>query len=203
VKRATFRPMRAALVLSTVAAVAVRGTPVTAQQKASPAPSNTKEMIQSQSVLTGRNRVTLHPGNPLNIVGLEQGDRDLRADTPALQQSDRTVAMVDEEENYRRTLAMYESGTTVHEPLTARAMPWSSVSGPTPQIARYSSESPDAVRSAASAARAAADRAGSGASRVAWICAFGLSAGALFAIWAVRRWTLAGQKSAAPATRRG
>ena len=49
---------------------------------------------------------------PFGLSGLDQSDRGFRARTPALQKSDRAVALIDADENYRRRLAMYEEGAT-------------------------------------------------------------------------------------------
>lgn len=67
--------------------------------------------------LRERNREGMHPGIPLDIVGLEQGDNDFRSRTPALAKSDKRTAQVDPEENYRRRLAAYSLGGAFNKPL--------------------------------------------------------------------------------------
>jgi hypothetical protein len=97
-----------------------------------------RAIIKTQSLLPSRNRATMHPGEPLKLVGLEQGDHDLRSSTPALAQSDRAVAIVNADENYKRTLAMYDQGASYRAPLEGRSQPWSSFSDNAPDAARYS-----------------------------------------------------------------
>lgn len=75
---------------------------------------------RTSDLLPGRNRARMHPGDPLVIVGIEQGDNDIRSRTPVLGQSDRAATFVNPDENYRRTLAMYDEGATFHEPLLGR-----------------------------------------------------------------------------------
>lgn len=72
---------------------------------------------EDEHTLQERNRSSMHPGDPLTLVGREQGDNEVRSKTPALAKSDRAAALVDFDENYRRTLAMYESHTMFHAPL--------------------------------------------------------------------------------------
>jgi hypothetical protein len=74
---------------------------------------------QVEAVLRERNRANAHPGQPLTIVGLDQGDNDLRSKTPALVHSDRAAALVDPEDAYQRMLAIYEGGVMLrHAPVT-------------------------------------------------------------------------------------
>lgn len=75
--------------------------------------------VDSEALLRDRHRETLHPGEPLRIVGLEQGDNDFRARTPALVRSDRAALQVDPDEQYERRLAAYTNGSTFHRPLPA------------------------------------------------------------------------------------
>jgi hypothetical protein len=75
---------------------------------------------RTTDLLPGRNRARMHPGNPLVIVGVEQGDNDIRSRTPVLAQSDRAATFVNPDENYRRTLAMYDQGASFHDPLLGR-----------------------------------------------------------------------------------
>ena len=71
---------------------------------------------RTQAVLRDRNRETMHPGDPLTIVGLEQGGHDLRSHTPALMQTDHVVAPVDPEEMHQRAIAMYEDRIAFDQP---------------------------------------------------------------------------------------
>ncbi len=72
-----------------------------------------------QGVLKERDRGLMHPGDPLKLIGIEQQGNDIRSRTPALARSDRFNASVDADENYRRTLAMYESGASFQTALGA------------------------------------------------------------------------------------
>lgn len=87
----------------------------------------------TEALLHERNRSAMHPGDPLKIVGLEQGGNNIRASTPMLEQSDRVAAMVNPDENYRRTIAMYEDGATFQQPL-AMLSPAPTTSDATPAI---------------------------------------------------------------------
>jgi len=68
----------------------------------------------TEQVLTERNRETMHPGGALEVVGVEQGDNEIRSRTPALERSDRAAAQVDVDELRERRLAMYQSGARFH-----------------------------------------------------------------------------------------
>lgn len=72
---------------------------------------------EEDQTLWMRGREILHEGDPLDLVGLEEGDNSFRHRTPILEQSDRAVAMVDLDENYRRRLAMYSDQGSFTEPL--------------------------------------------------------------------------------------
>ncbi|MBI5432775.1 MAG: hypothetical protein HZA52_08100 [Planctomycetes bacterium] len=72
--------------------------PTTAERGAKPA-----DVV----LLRERNREALHPGDPLRLVGREQDSNDLRGRTPALAKTDGAVVYVDQDEAYRRKLAMY------------------------------------------------------------------------------------------------
>ena len=82
-----------------------------------------EESRATQAILRERNRTTLHPGDPLKISGIDQGENDIRSRTPALANSDRTAAMLEPEEHYRRTIAMYEDRALFPEPPTLVADP--------------------------------------------------------------------------------
>lgn len=64
------------------------------------------------AVLFSRDRELMHPGDPLLVVGLEQGENSFRDHAPALFASDREPLLVDRDENYRRHLAMYEESAS-------------------------------------------------------------------------------------------
>jgi hypothetical protein len=61
-------------------------------------------------LLEARSRTYLHPDQPLRLRGLEIDGNDLRSRTPALTKSDKQVTLVDQDELYARTLAMYAGG---------------------------------------------------------------------------------------------
>ena len=80
-----------------------------------------------RQLLRQRGREVLHPGDPLEIEGLEEGENDFRARTPALSRSDHEPTLVDVDENHRRRLAMYSDGERFSHPLplamTSAAVP--------------------------------------------------------------------------------
>jgi hypothetical protein len=74
---------------------------------------------QAEVILRDRNRSTMHPGNALEVVGIEQGDNDARARTPALANSNRAATNLNPDDNYERTLAMYDSAAHFSKPAKA------------------------------------------------------------------------------------
>lgn len=96
-------------------------SPTRAQE---PAPAKEEgQGPEIENLLRERDRVRLHPGNPLEIVGLEQGDNNLRARTPALANSDRAPKQLDSGDLYQRTLSMYDSGARFNQPPLLAAAP--------------------------------------------------------------------------------
>ena len=79
----------------------------------------TRDVVRPPAGFAGRDREFMHPGNPLEVVGLEDADNDIRSRTPALERSDRQAAVVDLEELYDRKLALYE-GRVFAKPLDRR-----------------------------------------------------------------------------------
>jgi hypothetical protein len=75
-----------------------------------------QEAARFLPLLAERNRETMHPGEPLKIVGLEQGENEIRSLTPALAHGDEAVALVDREDSHRRALSMYDERATFHQP---------------------------------------------------------------------------------------
>ncbi|MBL8859245.1 MAG: hypothetical protein JNL28_12110 [Planctomycetes bacterium] len=75
----------------------------------------------------------MHPGSPLTIVGVEQGDNDIRSRTPALMNSDFKPASVNLDDAYQRKLQMYETGARFGAPL-AIASAASAPSAPRPVV---------------------------------------------------------------------
>jgi len=72
---------------------------------------------KDRSLLMGRERARLHPGVPLDISGIEEGDNDFRARTPILKQSTGEITRVDPQENRRRRLEMYAGRKSFATPL--------------------------------------------------------------------------------------
>lgn len=67
-----------------------------------------EDMRDVGKILNEQDRVKLHPGDPLHVVGIEEGDNGFRERTPALLRSDRVVTLVDPEASRARKLALYE-----------------------------------------------------------------------------------------------
>jgi len=88
-------------------------TPLAAQSEGDPS------IAESERILSDRQREVIHPGIPIDLVGIEQGDNSFRDRTPALENSDGLVAVVDREELYRRRLALY-SGATITQSMPSR-----------------------------------------------------------------------------------
>ncbi|MFT7670481.1 MAG: hypothetical protein ACI8X5_003190 [Planctomycetota bacterium] len=68
-------------------------------------------------LLTKREREVLHPGTPLELVGIEEGSNEFRSKTPLLAGADKSSVQIDADENYKRRLAMYDRGETFDTPL--------------------------------------------------------------------------------------
>lgn len=70
-----------------------------------------RSVSENETRLIGsRNRERMHPGNPLTVVGSEQEDNSFRDRTPSLMNAEKVAVLVDEDEAYRRRMAMYNSG---------------------------------------------------------------------------------------------
>jgi hypothetical protein len=113
--------LRRAVMIAALAACTIQTRSASAQAPASGSSAGpARPGPRSADCLAARNRSRMYHGDPLVIVGLEQGRDDIRASTPVLEQSDRATAYVDQDDNYKRTLAMYEDRTTFHDPLSSR-----------------------------------------------------------------------------------
>jgi hypothetical protein len=110
-------------VLGLLAALCLLAGRAEAQQQAQV--DEAADLQRAHALLRERNRETMNPAeNPLVVVGREQCGNDLRARTPALQQTDGTlITLVDTEEAYRRALALYEERASFHSPLPAASLP--------------------------------------------------------------------------------
>lgn len=164
---------RAAFVLSTFAVICGSAGLALAQK---PKPSDSDvSLARSQAVLKDRDREMMHPGNPLTIVGAEQGGNDIRSRTPILARSDRIATLVDPDENYRRTIAMYEEGASFRS-APASAMPAESAAASRNGPRR--SARPDA-------ADPTGEGAVSGGREWPWVLGFGMCA--LLGLWVFMR----------------
>ena len=95
--------MRALIVISGMVGSAL------AQEPAQPLfQTETRQMSPLDTTLDGvwRDRGELRGEQPIELVGIEQGDNDFRSRTPALERSDRAIARVDEEALRERRLAI-------------------------------------------------------------------------------------------------
>ena len=104
-------------ILCGIALVLVMGASALGQE--SDGPRENASNADIENVLGARNRSAMHPGNPLEIVGLEQGANEIRSRTPALQSSDHAVAILNSDEMHERALAMYTSGAQFSQPIKA------------------------------------------------------------------------------------
>jgi len=68
-------------------------------------------------LLRDRYRPSIHPGDPLHIVGSEQGGNSLRTATPLLARGEHTPQQVNIEASHQRALEMYGDGTLFHAAL--------------------------------------------------------------------------------------
>ena len=100
----------AALVLG---ALPLRAQDAGAQPEGTPLPEDLAPLREHY-------RPSLHPGDPLHIVGLEQDGNELRAKTPVLARGEHDPLQVDIDASYRRALALY-GGKLYHVPLAAAA----------------------------------------------------------------------------------
>lgn len=81
-----------------------------------------KPTVQEQVLLRGRNRALLHPSEPLNLTGREQGENEMRSGTTALQRGNTATAGVNGDDTYRRAIAMIESRAVFTRPPTRAAI---------------------------------------------------------------------------------
>lgn len=68
----------------------------------------------ARDVLSSRNREDIHPGRPLELIGVAntEAGNDMLAGLRAARRGSYEPVKVDEDEAYRRRLAMFESGLT-------------------------------------------------------------------------------------------
>lgn len=96
-----------------------RAEPTAVPPKPTPSKATAKADEALAKKIEERDRVKLHPGGALEIVGAEQGANEFRSRTPALESSERTVVHVDREELRARKLAMYGQDRSYDAPLSA------------------------------------------------------------------------------------
>lgn len=65
------------------------------------------ELAGQRAIVRQRDRSAMHPGNPLVLVGVEQGGNDLRSKTPALASVERNARPVDAEALHDEKLQLY------------------------------------------------------------------------------------------------
>lgn len=88
------------------------------QTKSTPASSSGEpSRAQVESLLNGRSRATLHPGDPLELHGTAPDGVVDRSATPALAQGKTALARVDPEAARQRTLSLYGDRATFSTPL--------------------------------------------------------------------------------------
>lgn len=133
------------------------------------APVPNTEFDEQKQNLRERNRSSMHPGDALVIVGVEQGDNDIRSRTPALVNSDRNSTKVNDDEAYQRRLALYEDGGHKLQPLTI-ARPMAEETTAAPKSHESESESLPTHKG-----------------RFLSLC-IGFLASALFCVWAFKRY---------------
>ncbi len=85
-----------------------------------PIRSSTSSVLKED--LRGRDRELMHPGSPLRIRGIGQGENDFRGRTPALVTGEQPATLLREDENYRRRLAMYTDGARFRSAPRAEAV---------------------------------------------------------------------------------
>jgi hypothetical protein len=91
-----------------------------AQEPAADAPVEKPHEYVSKdqhAVLAERERERMHPGEALNLVGIDEGAPEFRAKTPSLERNSGSVAFVDPDALREQRLAMYEAGHVSTRPL--------------------------------------------------------------------------------------
>jgi len=111
-------------------------------QDAAPAPD---DLTRARQIIAERDRAEIHPGNPLRIAGIGEDADTFLAGTSALAHREHRPPSLDEEESYRRRLAMYEQGSSFTAPTRPAAPAGStrerSAHGPAPGSASPPRES--------------------------------------------------------------
>ncbi|MEZ6014255.1 MAG: hypothetical protein R3F49_04020 [Planctomycetota bacterium] len=74
------------------------------------------ELFAERAVLQQRGRPVLHPGEPLQLIGVGEGDSEVLSRTPALADATLGLVRVDRDELRARKVALYEGGATFDSP---------------------------------------------------------------------------------------
>lgn len=90
------------------------------------------ESAKTMELLSRRNRETIHPGNPHNLIGLGEGDNNFRSGLNALGRGEYIPAAVDRTDAYERQLAMHQGGTTFDRPMRRSFLPRDTADGAAP-----------------------------------------------------------------------
>lgn len=102
-----------------VATFALAGA-LRAQEPAAEAPVERPHEYVSKdqhAVLAERERERMHPGDALNLVGIDEGAPGFREKTPSLARNTGEIAYVDADALREQRLAMYEAGHVSTRPL--------------------------------------------------------------------------------------
>ena len=95
-------------------------------------------------ILESRDRVELHPSDPLEIVGLGQRDNDFRAGLNAARRGNYAPSKIDTDDAYRRRIALLESGATFSAPPNrVDVRPLVPAPQPSPDAAESKPEAPE------------------------------------------------------------
>ncbi len=119
--RALLAATGAALVLLSIPAMGQEHETGAPKDSPTATPEREKTQQEYREILQARNRDTMHPGDPLLLIGVDQDGNDMRKSTPILEQSDKKIVMVDPNEAYERALALYAAGATYKTPMRPAA----------------------------------------------------------------------------------
>ncbi len=127
----THKGKRSALI-SMLAATVLTGTAFGQHQVTDGEFTIDPDSIEAMDLMSRRNREAIHPGDPLDIVGLGQADNDFREGLHAAKRGSYLPAQVDEKEVYERQIAMYDSNQRFDSPLRTVDSPGTEDSGRSP-----------------------------------------------------------------------
>ncbi len=95
------------------------GMPRVAAQESERRVPTRAELERVERLLAERERRALHPSpEPLELVGIAEGDNNFTTRTPALSGAAKGAVQVDPEEKYRRRLALYTERASFSQPVT-------------------------------------------------------------------------------------